>query len=557
MSELLAADRQTGATRRRYRDLQEHMAALDAAGLLVRVDRPIDKDAHMHALVRWQFRGGLPESERKAFLFTNIVDAKGRRFDLPVLIGGLAANAEIYCIGMGVPREEIGPLWDKAIAQPIPPRVVERAPCHEVVLIGKDLQGPGKGMDALPIPISTPGFDSAPYLTMTCCVTRDPETGTQNMGTYRVALKAPDRTVVRMATRVGGAEGYLHWEKYRARGEPMPIAIVVGAPPAVVYTAPQKLRIGQEEIGVAGGLAGEPINVVRARTVDLMVPAESELVIEGLIDTEFLEPEAPFGESHGHVALEAYNMRMQVTAITRKAKAVIPSIISQVTPSESSVIKRVAYEPLFLAHLRDQLSVKGVKRVAMHEPLTNIRKVLLIQFERGVPRTEIWRAMTGAAMLQAAVGKYVIAINEDIDPDNADAVFWAMAYRANPAHDIEIVPHRGRGHGPRAGARDDEEATLLIDATLKADMPPLALPKRKYMEEARQIWEELGLPALKPEAPWHGYSLGDWNDTWDAAALRAVSGEYLENGRLTDQRKRAGVKPETRIYIGKDGKQRE
>jgi 4-hydroxy-3-polyprenylbenzoate decarboxylase len=553
VSDSLAADRQV-STDRGYRDLQEHMAALDAAGLLVRIDRPIDKDAHMHALVRWQFRGGLPESERKAFLFTNIIDGKGRRFDLPVLIGGLAANADIYCIGMGVPREEIGPLWDRAIAQPIPPRVVEAAPCHEVVLTGADLQGPGNGMDALPIPVSTPGFDSAPYLTMTCCVTRDPETGTQNMGTYRVALKAPDRTVVRMATRVGGAEGYLHWEKYRARGEPMPIAVVVGAPPAVVYTAPQKLQIGQEEIGVAGGLAGEPINVVRCRTVDLMVPAESELVIEGLIDTEHLEPEAPFGESHGHVALEAYNMRMQVTAITRKAKAVIPSIISQVTPSESSVIKRVAYEPLFLAHLRDQLSVKGVKRVAMHEPLTNIRKVLLIQFERDVPRTEIWRAMTGVAMLQAAIGKYVIAINEDIDPDNPDAVFWAMAYRANPAHDIQIFPHRGRGHGPRAGARDDEEATLLVDATLKADMPPLALPKKQYMEEARAIWEELGLPPLKPEAPWHGYSLGDWNDTWDAAALRAAAGDYLENGKLTDQRKRVGVKPETRIYLGKDGK---
>jgi 4-hydroxy-3-polyprenylbenzoate decarboxylase len=72
------------------------------------------------------------------------------------------------------------------------------------------------------------------------------------------------------------------------------------------------------------------------------------------------------------------------------------------------------------------------------------------------------------------------------------------------------------------------------------------------MEEARAIWNELGLPALKPEPPWHGYSLGDWNDTWDAAAARAVAGDYLENGRMTDQRKRSGVKPETRIYVGKE-----
>ena len=100
------SDSNASPARRPYRDLQQHMKALDAAGLLVTVDREIDKDRHMHALVRWQFRGGIPESERKAFLFTNIVDAKGRKFDMPVLIGGLAANPAIYCIGMGV-----DPVW--------------------------------------------------------------------------------------------------------------------------------------------------------------------------------------------------------------------------------------------------------------------------------------------------------------------------------------------------------------------------------------------------------------------------------------------------------------
>ena len=547
MSEPAAETAEQLSQTRQYRDLQEHVAALDAAGLLVRVDRPINKDTEMHALVRWQFRGGLDEAERRAFLFTNITDSKGRHYDLPILVGGLAANPAIYCIGMGVPREEIGPTWANAIANPIAPRVVTEAPCHDVTIEGAALQGPGNGMDSLPMPVSTPGFDSAPYLTMTCCITRDPETGTQNVGTYRVALKAPDRNVVRMATRAGGAEGYLHWEKYRARGEPMPIAVVVGAPPAVIYTAPQKLRVGEEELAVAGGIVGEPINIVKAHSVDLMIPAESELVVEGLIDTEYLEPEAPFGESHGHIALEDYNMRMTVTAITHRAKPIIPSIISQVTPSESSVIKRVAYEPLFLAHLRDQLGVKGVTRVSMHEPLTNIRKVVFIQFARGVPRTEIWRGLNGIAMLQGAVGKYVIAVNEDIDPENCDAVFWAMSYRANPILDVQILPHRSRGHGPRTDRGGGEDATMLIDATLKGDMPPLALPKREYMEEAREIWEELGLPALRPQSPWHGYSLGDWTEDWDAAAARAANGGYQENGRVSDQQLRKGLTPETPV----------
>ncbi|CAN0595669.1 unnamed protein product, partial [Laminaria digitata] len=182
--------------------------------------------------------------------------------------------------------------------------------------------------------------------------------------------------------------------------------------------------------------------------------------------------------------------------------------ISQVTPSESSVIKRVSYEPLFLDHLTGHLGVRGVKRVAMHEPLTNLRKVLVVQFDRSVSRTEIWRALYGAMSFQAPVGKYLIAVNEDIDPDNLDAVFWAMSYRANLAEDCELMQHRPLGHGPKSGA--DEDATLLIDATLKADMAPVALPKREYMEHARELWEQLGLPPLKPEAPWHGYELGDW-----------------------------------------------
>ena len=178
-------------------------------------------------------------------------------------------------------------------------------------------------------------------------ITKDPDTGTQNMGTYRAGLKSSNRLVVRMATRVGGAEGYMHWKTHKARGEKLPCAIVVGCPPYVAFMGPQKLPIGMEELEVAGGLAGEPINVVRARTVDLVVPAEAEVVIEGYVDTDMLEPEGPFGESHGHVALEELNLPMKVTAITHRKDAVIPSYISQVAPSESSVIKRVAYEPLF------------------------------------------------------------------------------------------------------------------------------------------------------------------------------------------------------------------
>src|SRR5271154_6935302 len=380
---------------------------------------------------------------------------------MPVAVGALAASRQIYAIGMGRPEAEIGAAWMQAIANPIPPVLVNQAPCQEGVVKGDALKQPGGGLAALPVPISTPGFDAAPYFTMTLCITKDPETGIRNAGTYRAQLKATDRLGVRMATRIGGAGGYQHWLKHRARKTPMPIAIALGGAPVVIFTGPQKLPIDMDEMAVAGGLAGEAIRMVKCVTVDLEVPADAEIVVEGLIDPELLEPEGPFGESHGHVALEDFNMSMQVTAITHKRVPVFTSVLSEVTPSESSVMKRVAYEPRYLAYLRETLGIRGVRRVVMHEPLSNLRKILFVQFAHGVPRTEVWRALHGAATLQADCGKYVIGVSEDIDPENPNAVFWSMAYRANPIDDAYIAPHRSAGHGPKSEDHS-EDSTMLI-----------------------------------------------------------------------------------------------
>ncbi len=528
-------------------DLQEHLRRLEAEGLLLRIDRAIDKDSELHPLVRWQFQGGLREDERRAFLFTNVVDGGGRRYDVPVAVGALAASARIYAVGMGRPVDAIGDAWLRAIANPIAPTRVTTAACQEVVITGDALRQPDGGLKLLPVPISTPGFDAAPYLTATLCITRDPETGIRNMGTYRAQLKATDRLGVRMAARPGGAGGYLHWQKYRKLKQPMPIAIVVGCAPVVMFTGPQKLPIDCDEMAVAGGLAGAPIRTVKALTVDLDLPADAEFVVEGLIDPELLEPEGPFGESHGHVALEGYNMSMQVTAITHKRNPVWLSILSEVTPSESSVMKRVAYEPRYLSHLRDTLAIKGVRRVAMHETLSNLRKILFVQFAPGVPRTEIWRALHGAATLQADIGKYVIGVSEDIDPDNLDAVFWSLAYRANPIEDVHIAPYRSAGHGPKSEGVGGVESTMLIDATQKNADPPISLPKREFMERARAIWEELKLPPITARQPWHGYSLGDWDAVWDTFAERAVAGQWEQTGRESFARRRPGLTPETPV----------
>ena len=209
------------APKRGYPDLHEHLEALEREGLLITVDRPIDKDTEMHPLVRWQFRGGIEEPDRKAFLFTRVTDAKRRKYEIPVVVGALAASREIYRIGMGCALDGINETWNRAIAKPIAPRIVEDAPCHEVVIQGSDLDKPGMGLDGLPIPISTPGWDIAPFTTLSQYITKDPDTGVQNMGIYRGQVKAPRRLGMNPSLELRPGI-YTHWEKMKARGEKLP-----------------------------------------------------------------------------------------------------------------------------------------------------------------------------------------------------------------------------------------------------------------------------------------------------------------------------------------------
>jgi 4-hydroxy-3-polyprenylbenzoate decarboxylase len=396
------------------------------------------------------------------------------------------------------------------------------------------------------VPISTPGWDNAPYLSAGHYITKDPDTGVQNVGNYRGQIKAPRRLGMNPSVELR-AGIFAHWQKCKARGEPLPCAVVVGCPPVISYASVQKMPEHLDELAVAGALAGGPINVVRAATVDLLVPAEAEIVIEGLIDTQSLEPEAPFGESHGYVNLQEYNAFMEVTAITRRRRPILTSFISQVTPSESSVIRRVAMEPVYLHHLRTVLGIKGVKRVAMHEPLTSLYAVIAIQCARGTPESEVWRALYAASSLHRFAGKWIVAIDEDIEPDNADALFWAMSYRCQPQHDLKVVPHKDPGHGPRGPRDGGESAAVLITATLKGTYSPVALPKREFMEQAKAIWERLGLPPLTPQSPWHGYDLGHWPPELERQAGMAAKSDYFELGKNLANERRSDVAMNTPV----------
>ena len=176
------------------------------------------------------------------------------------------------------------------------------------------------------------------------------------------------------------------------------------------------------------------------------------------------------------MALEDYNMSMQVTAITHRRAPVFASIISQVTPSESSMIKKVAYEPMFLVHLRTAW-IKGIRRVVMHEPLTNIRPVIFLQFANGAARTEVWRALARRCQFARRLRQNRCRGQRRHRPANTDAVLWSVAYRANLSEDLQLEHYRSAGHGSKSRAQATD-STLLIDATLKQPCLLLLCPRK-------------------------------------------------------------------------------
>lgn len=517
---------------RGYADLRDHIEALEREGLLVRVRREINKDTEMHPLVRWQYRGGLAEKDWRGFLFEKVTDVKGRHYDIPVGVGIMAGSKYICAVGLNCRPEEIVDKWDQAFHHHIEPILVRSGPVQEIIQQGEDLKRAG-GLSQFPIPISTPGFDGAPFITAGHWVTKDPETGIRNMGNYRGHVKAKDRLGIFCSP---GQHILNHWNQCKERKIPLEAAIVVGPPPLVSYAAVQKVPYGVDELALAGGLAGEPIRLVKCQTVDLEVPADAEIVIEGRLSTEFVEPEGPFGESHGYMHPRMMSPYLEVSCITRKKTPILVSWTSQVTPSESSIIKRIGYEPLFLRFLKGELGIKSVLRVAMHEPLTNLRNVIVVQMKKPA-EAETWRALMGAANFHPGVGKFLVAVDEDIDPWDMDMIMWAITFRSMPHRDVQILRGRERWHGPPFDRNDRpvqtraaDESALLINAILREPFPPVSLPKREYMERARAIWEELGLPPISPRLPWHGYSLGDWDEELEEEARLAMEGEYLRTG---------------------------
>jgi 4-hydroxy-3-polyprenylbenzoate decarboxylase len=529
-----------------FKDLREFLAEVKRRGRLREFAEPVNKETELMPLFRVQMRG-LPEQERGVLLFDDVRGAGGQRYSMKVAAGVYGSASDLLALGLGTETSrEAMERWHEGLSHPIEPVIVSDGPVHEEVHTGKDLED--LGLDELPAPVEEPGF-SCMIRTGMPTITKDPETGIRNVGAYNAFFRSRNRLVTGCAVFHDAMSR--HWPKAQKRGEPLPVAVVVGGPPVLMATASAPIPYGgADEIAVAGGVVGAPMELVRCKTIPLEVPANAEIVIEGLMSTEVIEPLLPFGEYPGFLATEeTFLPVIQVTAITHRKNAIFTPITVGMYPSDNNTILSFVYGATLYHHLRYGAGFP-VEDVYLPESTAG-REFCLIRLrrQRGV---DPWAVLHAAAGLMGGA-KFIIAVDEDIDVRDTDAALWAMSYRFRPEADMEMVygrapsldpsgtpPGSGRGEMVYGAALNQKQhGKVLINAVRKWGYPPVCLPAKEYMERAVEIWSRHGeLPQPKLREPWHGYELGNWTEENREDARLIAQGKYLEVGKKAAKRQR-------------------
>ena len=439
---------------------------------------PLIEPGNRGCLIKWMFQA-LPDEERFGLLFENVKDST-----FPLITGAIGASREAYAIALGVEPEQINKTWIQGLRNPKLPRTVEKAPCQEVVRQGDEVK-----LGELPIPVWTPGKDVGPYIT-TITVTRNADTGKQNMGVYRTKVR-DDHTVVSnlRPTR----QGYTYSQTYLSQGKPAPIAWVVATEPVIHLAAVANMPLGVDEITVAGGLKGEPIELVKARTVDLMVPANAEFIIEGEVLDE-MDDEGPFGEFAGYMGPVGKRPVVRITAITHRKDAIYYGYTSQMPPSESTVIQSLTNAPVLLKMLKYDLGLTTVRDVFIDLTFGGLLAHCIVSMKPEVPghAKRIGRLIADMTSL-----KRITVVDEDIDIRDPLHVEWAMNSHYNPTRDTIIIDDVYARLDPSLcmdnGVRE-MGSKVVIDATQSHDMGTFSLPSKSLMMDSLEVWRNAGLP---------------------------------------------------------------
>jgi len=482
-----------------WSSLREFVSRLDDERELVRIDREVDPRLEITEIADRCMKS--PEGG-PALLFTNV---RGSRVPLAINLFG-SRRRLAWALGVEDLAEHAqelaeilrtqpgGSFFEKLkalpklarLAQAGPKRVSGAAPCQEIVDHEPDL-------GVLPVATCWPE-DGGPFLTMAQVITRDPDSGARNVGMYRMQVLGPRTTAMHWQVH---KTGHRHYRRYRELGEKVPVAVALGGDPACIYAASAPMPDGVDEYLLAGFLRKKPVRLVAAKTVDLEVPADADVVLEGWVDpNEPLVDEGPFGDHTGFYTPKDRFPAFHLTCLTRRRDAIYPHTIVGPPPMEDAWLGK-ATERLFLPLVKMtfpeivdlNLPVEG----AFHNlALVSIRK------EYPAHARKVAMALWGTGQLMFT--KCVVIVDDDVDVQNPGETLWRVLANLDPKRDLFFAegPTDQLDHAPCTPCISSK---VGIDATRKwpeegytRGWPEVCRMSPEVVARVDRLWPELGIP---------------------------------------------------------------
>ncbi len=484
-----------------YRDLREFIAFLESKGDLRRISAPVSTELEMTEIAYRSLRADGP-----VLLFENVVG-----HDMPVAINlfcserrmnwalevedadALAARLEamIEMVQGGPPQgvlNKLRTLGRLVHVGAFQPRTISNPPCQQVVVTGEDVD-----LYSLPIIKCWP-MDAGPYITLPLVITKDPETGTQNYGIYRMQVFDRNTTGMHWQTHKVGAR------HYRASAEKLEVAVALGGDPVSIWTGSAPLPPDIDEMVLAGFIRDEGVELAQAVSVDLKVPAHAEIVLEGYVTPGEERTEGPFGDHTGYYSLAEPYPVFHVTTITRRHNPIYPTTFVGRPPTEDYWMGKVT-ERVFLPLIR--LILPEVVDINM--PAEGIfHNLVLVSMRKEYPghARKVMYGLWGLGLL--SLTKVIVVVDDFVDVQNPSEVAWRVANNINPATDLVLVDGPiddldVASPTPRFGSK------VGIDATRKGpqegyhrEWPPDIEMSPEIRERVSARWAELGLDDIIP-----------------------------------------------------------
>ena len=471
-----------------YEDLRDWLEIVDGMGELKKIDGA-DWNLEMGTLaelVARESKGAVP-----AVLFDKIKDyPKGYR-----ALFAQNASFKRMALNLGLPLDLAGLDLVRAFRQklaahkPIPHKVVKSGPVLENVLAGKNIN-----LLKFPVPF-VHELDGGRYIGTGCLViTKDPEEGWVNFGAYRGMVH--DETSMGLYISPG-KHGRIQRQKYFDQGKPCPVVISVGQDPVLFMVSGNEVDYGVSEFDYAGGLKGAPVEVIEGEVTGLPFPAHAEIVIEGIMDPQDVKKEGPFGEWTGYYASSIRpEPVVRVQRIYHRNNPILCCARPGRPPSDYSLAKCFVKAALIWDQV-EKAGVPDVKGVWCHEAGGG-RLLNIISIKQRYPG-HARQALVAASQVHAGayLGRYVIVVDDDIDPTNTFDVLWALSTRSDPVESIDIVRRCWSGPlDPRIQpGKKGFNSRALIDACRPfewmKDFPPVAESSPELRDKVRKKWRKI------------------------------------------------------------------